>query len=52
MRWHWHAAAGEDAPEELLARLDEVRARDGEAVPGSGVEQGANEMRLARSPDR
>lgn len=37
-----------DAPEQLQARLDAVRDRAGETVPGSGTEQGANEMRLAR----
>jgi NAD(P)-dependent dehydrogenase (short-subunit alcohol dehydrogenase family) len=39
---------GEDAPEQLLARLDEVRSRRGEQVPASGAEQGTNELRLAR----
>jgi NAD(P)-dependent dehydrogenase (short-subunit alcohol dehydrogenase family) len=39
---------GADAPEQLLARLDAVRDRRGESVPGSGAAQGANEMRLAR----
>jgi NAD(P)-dependent dehydrogenase (short-subunit alcohol dehydrogenase family) len=38
-----------EAPERLAARLDEVRDRAGETVPGSGTEQGANEMRLARA---
>ena len=42
---------GPDAPEQLAARLDEVTDRSGETVPVSGVEQGANEMRLARRPD-
>jgi NAD(P)-dependent dehydrogenase (short-subunit alcohol dehydrogenase family) len=37
-----------DAPEQLLARLAQVRERRGEAVPGSGSEQGANELRLLR----
>ena len=37
-----------DAPELLQARLADVRDRQGEMVPGSGAEQGANEMRLAR----
>jgi len=37
-----------DAPEQLLARLDEVRERRGERVPGSGAEQGTNELRLLR----
>jgi NAD(P)-dependent dehydrogenase (short-subunit alcohol dehydrogenase family) len=40
---------GEEAPEALLARLEAVRERHGETVPASGGEQGANEMRLARS---
>jgi NAD(P)-dependent dehydrogenase (short-subunit alcohol dehydrogenase family) len=39
---------GEDADERLLAALDAARDRQGETVPGSGNEQGANEMRLAR----
>ena len=39
---------GSDAPERLQARLDAVRDRHGEAVPASGADQGANEMRLAR----
>jgi hypothetical protein len=39
---------GEDAPERLQSRLDDVLAREGEIVPGSGAEQGANEMRLGR----
>jgi len=43
-----YIGAGADAPEQLLARLDEVRDRRGEAVPASGAEQGANELRLAR----
>ena len=37
-----------DAPEQLQAALDAVRDRVGETVPGSGAEQGANELRLAR----
>jgi NAD(P)-dependent dehydrogenase (short-subunit alcohol dehydrogenase family) len=40
---------GPDAPEQLQARLDAVRDRRGETVPASGADQGANEMRLARS---
>jgi hypothetical protein len=44
-----HVGTGADAPERLLARLDAVRDRDGETVPASGSEQGANEMRLARA---
>ncbi len=43
-----HIGTGGDAPERLLAQLDAVRDRTGETVPGSGAEQGANEMRLAR----
>ena len=43
-----HVGFGPDAPEQLLARLDAVRDRAGEQVPGSGAAQGANEMRLAR----
>ena len=39
---------GSDAPEQLLARLAEVKDRAGETVPGSGSEQGANELRLVR----
>jgi NAD(P)-dependent dehydrogenase (short-subunit alcohol dehydrogenase family) len=37
-----------DAPEQLAARLAEVTERSGEIVPVSGVEQGSNELRLAR----
>jgi len=43
-----HVGIGDDVDEQLAARLDEVRAREGETVPGSGAEQGANEMRLVR----
>jgi NAD(P)-dependent dehydrogenase (short-subunit alcohol dehydrogenase family) len=43
-----YIGTGADAPEQLLARLDAVRDRAGEQVPGSGAAQGANEMRLAR----
>lgn len=39
---------GPEVPEQLAAHLDAVRDRAGEMVPGSGAEQGANEMRLAR----
>ena len=39
---------GPQAPERLLAQLDAVRERRGEMVPGSGAEQGANELRLLR----
>ncbi|TWO69424.1 SDR family NAD(P)-dependent oxidoreductase [Caenimonas sedimenti] len=43
-----HIGDGADAPEQLAEALAAVRDRDGEIVPGSGMEQGANEMRLAR----
>ena len=43
-----YAGMGADAPERLAARLDEVLARAGDAVPGSGAAQGNNEMRLVR----
>jgi NAD(P)-dependent dehydrogenase (short-subunit alcohol dehydrogenase family) len=44
-----YVGVGADAPERLQARLDEVRERRGETVPASGADQGANEMRLART---
>jgi len=40
---------GGEVPEQLAARLDEVRDRHGETVPGSGTEQGSNEVKLARA---
>lgn len=43
-----HLGMGETVPEELAARLAEVTAREGSFAPGSGAEQGGNEMRLAR----
>ncbi|HET8747372.1 MAG TPA: SDR family NAD(P)-dependent oxidoreductase [Ramlibacter sp.] len=43
-----YIGTGPEAPERLLARLDEVRDRRGETVPASGADQGANELRLAR----
>jgi NAD(P)-dependent dehydrogenase (short-subunit alcohol dehydrogenase family) len=43
-----HVGLGADAPEQLQARLDEVRDRQGEIIPLSGAAQGANELRLAR----
>jgi len=43
-----YIGTGPDAPERLADALDQVRDRSGEAVPGSGSAQGANEMRLAR----
>jgi NAD(P)-dependent dehydrogenase (short-subunit alcohol dehydrogenase family) len=39
---------GPSVPEALQAQLDVVRDRDGEIVPGSGSQQGANEVALAR----
>jgi NAD(P)-dependent dehydrogenase (short-subunit alcohol dehydrogenase family) len=47
-----HLGVGEDVPEQLAARLAEVRAREGEIVPGSGAQQGANEVELARAARR
>lgn len=44
-----HIGDGADAPEQLAEALEAVRDRAGETVPGSGAEQGANEMRLARA---
>ena len=44
-----HLGIGPQVPDALLAHLDTVRERGGETVPGSGAEQGANEMRLARA---
>jgi NAD(P)-dependent dehydrogenase (short-subunit alcohol dehydrogenase family) len=40
---------GGDTPEQLAARLDEVRAREGEQVPQSGTAQGANEVAKAKA---
>ncbi|WP_372827923.1 SDR family NAD(P)-dependent oxidoreductase [Polaromonas sp.] len=42
-----YLGVGEGVPEALAARLDEVRARDGEMVPQSGSAQGSNEVSLA-----
>ncbi len=39
---------GPAVPEVLQAQLSAVRDRDGEMVPGSGMQQGANEVSLAR----
>ncbi|MBA3592817.1 MAG: SDR family NAD(P)-dependent oxidoreductase [Polaromonas sp.] len=39
--------SGEQVPEALEARLDEVRERSGETVPQSGAAQGSNEVSLA-----
>lgn len=38
---------GDDAPEQLAARLAEVTARDGDQVPQSGAAQGTNEVTRA-----
>jgi NAD(P)-dependent dehydrogenase (short-subunit alcohol dehydrogenase family) len=43
-----HLGLGNSVPEQLAARLAEVTDRAGSTVPGSGAEQGGNEMRLAR----
>lgn len=43
-----YVGTGADAPERLQELLEAVRDRSGETVPGSGAEQGANELRLAR----
>ena len=40
---------GPDVDEQLAARLPEVTDRAGETVPGSGAQQGENELRLART---
>lgn len=47
-----HIGTGADAPEQLAARLAEVTDRQGEAVPGSGAAQGANEVGLAMAARR
>ncbi|MGV3569816.1 MAG: SDR family NAD(P)-dependent oxidoreductase [Ramlibacter sp.] len=43
-----HIGLDAQAPERLAEHLAAVRDRAGETVPGSGAEQGANEMRLVR----
>ena len=43
-----HIGLDAQAPERLADHLDAVRDRAGETVPGSGAEQGTNEMRLVR----
>jgi NAD(P)-dependent dehydrogenase (short-subunit alcohol dehydrogenase family) len=43
-----HLGLGDQVPEQLAARLQEATDRSGSFVPGSGAEQGGNEMRLAR----
>ncbi|MEP6791073.1 MAG: SDR family NAD(P)-dependent oxidoreductase [Ramlibacter sp.] len=47
-----YAGMDAQAPEQLVAHLDDARNRVGEIVPGSGTAQGANEMRLAREARR
>lgn len=42
-----HLGVSDDTPEQLLARLDEVRALEGLKVPASGSAQGENEVRQA-----
>jgi NAD(P)-dependent dehydrogenase (short-subunit alcohol dehydrogenase family) len=41
-----HVGLGSDAPEQLAAQLAQATDREGSTVPGSGAEQGGNEMRL------
>ena len=43
-----HLGLGETVPEQLAAALTQATDRAGSSVPGSGAEQGGNEMRLAR----
>jgi len=42
-----HVGTGADAAEQVAARFDAISDRSGETVPGSGNEQGANELTLA-----
>ena len=42
-----HLGLGDDVPERLAEQLTAVTARDADKVPGSGAEQGANEIALA-----
>ncbi len=42
-----HVGTGPDAAEQVAARFDEISDRQGEIVPGSGSEQGANEVARA-----
>ena len=44
-----YIGSGPDAPEQLAAHLSQVTDRTGESVPGSGVAQGTNELRLAQN---
>ena len=43
-----HLGLGDTVPEQLAAHLAQATERAGSIVPGSGAEQGGNEMRLAR----
>jgi NAD(P)-dependent dehydrogenase (short-subunit alcohol dehydrogenase family) len=43
-----HLGLGDTVPEQLAVSLAQVTDRTGSIVPGSGAEQGGNEMRLAR----
>ncbi|HOB65972.1 SDR family NAD(P)-dependent oxidoreductase [Ottowia sp.] len=47
-----HLGLTPDTPERLLAALAQVTDRDGEMVPGSGAEQGINEIGQALAPRR
>ncbi len=47
-----HLGLSPDTPERLLAALSEVTDRRGETVPGSGAEQGANEVKQALAARR
>ena len=47
-----HLGLTDDTPEQLLARLDEVRATEGQQVPGSGSAQGQNEVTQALAAKR
>ena len=42
-----HLGLGDDVPERLAEQLAAVTARDGDKVPGSGAEQGGNEIAQA-----
>ncbi|HRI19220.1 MAG TPA: SDR family NAD(P)-dependent oxidoreductase, partial [Burkholderiaceae bacterium] len=42
-----HVGTGPDAAEQVAARFDDISDRQGEIVPGSGSEQGANEVARA-----
>lgn len=44
-----HLGLTDDTPERLLAQLGEVTDPTGQTIPGSGAEQGENELRLAQA---